>query len=124
MKIYQVELNIKAQSQQELDDLLDKMYAPLTSKEYEKIGDPVSVKDLDERHYEERIRYEENWHGEGEHYIFEGKWSDEDSWGLDTAFKLFDIDYKGYHGKGELINYQALTKIRELLKMRIPFYFG
>ena len=73
-------------------------------------------------HYEERIRYEENWHGEGEHYIFEGKWKNEPEtdWSLDTAFKLFDYDGR----KGELINYQAITKIRELMKLGIPFYFA
>lgn len=119
MKTYEVRLNIEAKNQQELDDLLDKMYAPLTSKEFDKVGDPVSIKNLDERHFEERIRYVEDWHGEGEHFLFECKQSDADSWGLDTACKLFD--YEGE--KGVLISYQALTKIRELMKMGIPYHF-
>ena len=66
-----------------------------------------------------RIRYEEDWCGRGEHYIFENKWTNEDEWGLDTAFKLLDYDGK----KGILLNYQALTKIRELQKLGIEFYF-
>ena len=64
-----------------------------------------------EPHYEERIRYVEDWHGDGEHFVFEGKWSDEDEWGLDSAFKLFPFR------DGEepnMINYMAQTKIREL----------
>lgn len=70
--------------------------------------------------YEERIRYEENWNGEGEHFIFEGKWTDEDEWGLDSAFKLFD--YEGE--KGAVISYTALTKIRELMKLGVKFHFS
>ena len=124
MRTYEVTLNIEVQNQQELDGLLDKMYEHLSTKDYEKVGDPVSIKDLDERHYEERIRYVEDWHGEGEHFLFEGKQSDEEAWCLDTAFKLFDLDYNGYHNKGELISYQALTKIRELRKMGIPYHFA
>lgn len=120
MRTYEVTLNVQAQNQQELDNLLDKMYERLTASEYEKVGDPISMKDLDERHFEERIRYVEDWHGEGEHFLFEGKQSDEESWGLDMACKLFD-----YNGeKGVLISYQALTKIRELIKMHIPYYFA
>ena len=61
-----------------------------------------------------RIRYEENWRGEGEYFIFECKFADEDEWGLDTAFKCED----------DRISYQALTKIRELMKMGIRFYFA
>lgn len=71
-------------------------------------------------HLECRIRYVEDWNGEGEHFVFENKWTNEDEWGLDTAFKL--IDYKDL--KGELVNYRALTKIRELMKLGIHFYFG
>ena len=119
MKHFEVKLEITAKNQQEMDELLDKMYAPLTTKEYEKVGDPVSIKNLDERHFEERIRYVEDWHGEGEHFLFEGKQSDEENWGLDMACKLFD-----YNGeKGVLISYQALTKIRELIKMKVPYHF-
>ena len=59
-----------------------------------------------------RIRYDENWNGKGEFYVFECRRSNEDEWGLDTAFKLMDKD----DIKGILINYQALTKIRECMK--------
>lgn len=67
-----------------------------------------------------RIRYEEDWNGMGEHFIFENKWSDEDEWGLEVAFKL--LDYNGK--KGEVISYQALTKIREWKRLGVDFYFG
>ena len=70
-----------------------------------------------------RIKYMEKcpWFGkeEVEAFVFENKWSDEDEWGLDTAYRLYDSDY----GKGELISYQALTKIRELQNLGIEFYF-
>ena len=69
--------------------------------------------------YEVRIRYAEDWNGKGEHFVFEGKWSDEEAWGLDTAYKL--LDYR--NEKGVLLNYEALTKIRELQRMGIRFYF-
>lgn len=69
--------------------------------------------------YEERIRYVENWNGNGEYFLFEGKWSNEEEWGLDTAFKCLD-----YHGeKGAVVSYQALTKIRELQRMGVPVSF-
>ena len=59
------------------------------------------------RVFQARMRYDENWHGQGEHYVFENKWSDEDEWGLDTAFPLVD----------DRIHYTALTKIRDLPKL-------
>ena len=77
--------------------------------------------------YEVRIRYDENWNGQGEYFVFEGKWTDEKEWGLDSAFKL--LDYRDENGnvheqdKAAVLNYQALTKIRELQKIGIPFYF-
>lgn len=71
-------------------------------------------------HLEVRIRYVENWNGQGEHFVFENKWTNEDEWGLDTAFKL--LDYNGK--KGEVVSYQALTKIRELMTLGVPFRFG
>lgn len=67
-----------------------------------------------------RIRYEEDWNGQGEYFIFENKWTNEDHWGLDTAFKLRDSETE----KGALIHYTALTKIRELQNLGIEFYFG
>lgn len=75
-----------------------------------------------------RIHYEEDWEGRGEYYVFETKWSDEKEWGLDTAFKL--LDYRGEDGtvheqdKGAVISYQALTKIRELMRMGCKIRFG
>ena len=65
---------------------------------------------------EGRIRYEENYRGQGEHFIFELKWSDEEEWGLDTAFKLHDAEYEGVKEEGVLVHYTALTKIREWMK--------
>ena len=121
-KTYEITLTIEAANKDVADNLLEKMWSPLTEKECCQITES-NLKDVDERHYEERIRFVEDWNGDGEHYVFEGKWSDEDSWGLDTAFKLFDLDYNGHHASYELISYQALTKIRELKKMGIPVYF-
>lgn len=67
-----------------------------------------------------RIHYEEDWYGMGEHFVFETKWSNEDEWGLDTAFKL--LDYNGE--QGAVISYQALTKVREWTRLSVDFYFG
>lgn len=67
-----------------------------------------------------RIRYEENWNGQGEHFIFENKWTDDEQWGLDVAFKLIDSETE----KGALLHYTALTKIRELKNLGIDFYFS
>ena len=77
--------------------------------------------------YEARIRYVEDWYGQGEHFVFEGKWTNEEEWGLDTAFKLLDYRDENWNvhekDKAAVLSYQALTKIRELQKMKIPFYF-
>lgn len=61
-----------------------------------------------------RIRYVEDWHGRGEHYLFEVKWSDEKEWGLDTAYGLIE----------DAIHYTALTKIREWQNLGIEFWFA
>lgn len=66
-----------------------------------------------------RIRYVEDWNGRGEYYLFENNWTNETEWGLDTAFKLLDYGEE----KGALLSYKALTKIMELQKMGISFYF-
>ena len=69
-----------------------------------------------------RIRYDENWHGEGEHYIFEWKYEDEDDnqWSMESAFPLVSYeDGKLVRGKGDLIHYTALTKVREWQKQGI-----
>lgn len=69
---------------------------------------------------EGRIRYEENWNGLGEYFIFETKWASEKEWGLDTAFKL--LDYKGE--QGVVMSYRTLTKVREWANLGIDFHFG
>ena len=69
-----------------------------------------------------RIRYVEDWHGEGEAFVFEWKWSDEDEnqWSLDSAFFLISVkDGELVYGEGDLIHYEALTKIREWRKQGI-----
>ena len=63
---------------------------------------------------EARIRYEEDWNGMGEHFVYELKRADEDEWGLDSAFKLID----------DRLSYQALTKIREYMRLGIDFHFS
>lgn len=60
-----------------------------------------------------RIRYEENWNGQGEYFIFENKWTDEEDWGLEMAVPCVD----------DRIHYTALTKIREWQNLGIEFYF-
>ena len=55
-----------------------------------------------------RIRYCEDWHGEGEHYVFEWRYDDEVEWNFECAAKLFNFgEYK------DMVHYTALTKIRE-----------
>lgn len=66
-----------------------------------------------------RIRYVEDWRGNGEHYLFENKWTNETEWGLDTAFKLLDYGEE----KGVVMSYQVLIKIRNMKKLGIEFYF-
>lgn len=56
-----------------------------------------------------RIRYDANWHNEGEHYVFEIKWSNEEEWGLEAAYPLIN----------DCIRYTALTRIREWMKLGI-----
>ena len=78
---------------------------------------------------EGRISYCKDWYGEGECFLFQTKWSDEPetAWGLDTAFYLLNPDgekMKIAHGDGEWLSYQALTKIREWLKLGVHIYFG
>lgn len=69
-----------------------------------------------------RIRYDENWMNEGEHYVFEFRWEDEgeNDWSMECAFPL--LSYKDGElvcGKGDLIHYTALTKVREWMKQGI-----
>lgn len=58
-----------------------------------------------------RIRYAENWHGEGEHFVFEWKWDDEDEnqWTLTCAAPVVN----------DMVHYTALTQIREWQKIGI-----
>lgn len=61
-----------------------------------------------------RISYVEDWHGEGEHYVFEWAFDGEDDWNFECAAPL--------HSFGEfkdMIHYTALTKIREWNKIGI-----
>ena len=61
-----------------------------------------------------RIRYCENWHDEGEHYVFEWRFDDEDAWCFECAAKLYSFgEFK------DMIHYTALTKIREWNKIGI-----
>lgn len=121
MKNFEVTMDVEARNEDEAYEMVS-----VVERKY---GDSVFVRrirDEDERRYEVRISYEEDWHGEGEHFVFEGKWSDEEEWGLDTAFKLLDFrNEKGFPiEQNVLLNYQALTKIRELIRSGIYFYFS
>ena len=114
-KYFTVKLEIAAESEKQIDKWLDQMPEEMGEACYD-----VQIKDHDAKHYEERIRYDEDWNGNGEHFVFEGKWSDEDDWGLDLAFTLFD--YK--EEKGALMSWKALSKIRDLMNLGIDFRFG
>ena len=67
-----------------------------------------------------RIRYEENWNGRGEYFVYETKWSNEKEWGLDTAFNLLDYGEE----KGAVVRYEAVTKIREWMRQGVEVHFG
>ena len=43
-----------------------------------------------------RIRYVEDWCGNGEHFVFENKWPDDEEWGLDSAFPICEIKDRAY----------------------------
>ena len=117
-KDFFVKLRIEAPSADYVDKMIERM--PHADRIWE-----CNIDDPDKPKLEARIRYVEDWHGEGEHFVFENKWTNEEAWGLDTAFKLLDFIKDGkVVEKGYLLSYQALTKIRELQKMGIPFYFG
>lgn len=63
-----------------------------------------------------RIRYEKNWNNDGEYYVFEWKYEDEDEnqWTTERAAKLYNFgEYK------DMIHYTALTQIREWNKIGI-----
>ena len=67
-----------------------------------------------------RISYVENWHGEGEHFVFEYRWDDEDEWSFECVAPLCSWeDGKLMTGKGDFLSYTALTKLREWSKLGI-----
>ena len=72
-----------------------------------------------------RIRYEKDWCGEGEHMIFENKWTNEKVWSLEAAFPFVSYDANGNMtlGKGDLLNYGVLNKIKEWKRLGVDFYF-
>lgn len=63
-----------------------------------------------------RIRYDENWDGNGEYVVFESRRANKcgDEWGLDTAYKVID----------DRISHEALLKVRQLIDLGIKFYFA
>ena len=107
MKEYEVKLTISAPNEEAIHKMIDSM------RNADSVWD-VDIVDPDEKRFEERIRYDENYNGRGEYFVFEGKYTDEDEWGLDTAYGL----------NNDRISYQALTKIRELIKHGTPFRFA
>lgn len=67
-----------------------------------------------------RISYVENWNNQGEYYVFEWKFENEDSWSFECAAPLCELkDGELKCGSGEMIHYTALTKIREWMKIGI-----
>ena len=61
-----------------------------------------------------RISYVKNWHDEGEHYVFEWRYEDEDEWNFECAAPLCEWkDNELKTGSGDFIHYSALTKIRD-----------
>lgn len=123
-KYFSVNLEIEAPNKEYVENMLERMCRPLPVKDVTRIVDE-EIKDPDEPKLECRIRYVENWGGQGEYFVFENKWTDETEWGLDSAFPC--VSYENGElvcGKGDMLNYQALTKVRELMKLGIHFYFA
>lgn len=111
-KYFEVKMEIHAPNKETVDRWIDGM--PHAEEIYD-----CEITDPDEPHLEGRVRYVKDWKGNGEHYVFENKWSNEDEWGLEAAFKLRDSGEE----KGVLLRYEALTQIREWMRLGIPFYF-
>ena len=61
-----------------------------------------------------RIRYVEDWFGRGEHFVFETRWSDEDTWGLDVAYPI----------KDDKVSYEAIFKLCQWSDLGISFFRG
>lgn len=74
----------------------------------------VNVQDDDAPRFITRIRYDEDYDGRGEAYVFECKWTHDNEWSLDCAYYLRD----------DMISYEALTKIRELKRNGVEFTFA
>lgn len=67
-----------------------------------------------------RISYVENWRNEGEHFVYEHRFEDEDDWTFESASPLCEWkDGKLKVGSGDFIHFEALTKIREWKKIGI-----
>ena len=123
-KYFKISFEVEAPNEEYVERMLERMFSGLPRSMAERVIDE-SIEDPDKPRLECRIRYEENWSGQGEYYVFENKWTDEEGWGLDCAFPLVSYDDgKLVVGKGDLLNYQALTKVRELMKLGIQFYFA
>lgn len=117
-KNFKVELEIEAPSEEYVEKMLERM------PHADRIWDSEII-DPDKPRLEARIRYEEDWNGRGEYFVFENKWTNEEYWGLDCAFACISFkDGEMVIGKGDLLNYQALTKVRELMRLGIRFYFA
>ena len=105
--LFNVSMEIIAPNEDYVHDMLDGM--PHSNKLYN-----VEIEDDDAPRFIERIRYVEDYEGHGEAYVFEGKWTNDNEWSLDTAFYL----------KDDMISYQALTKVRELMRNGTEFSFS
>lgn len=61
---------------------------------------------------EGRIRYDENWLGQGEHYVYEIRQKGEE-WSLECAFPVIN----------NAVHYEAITRIREWMKLGVDIHF-
>ena len=97
---------------------LDKAFAKMTDIAFDTLG--CYLEDLidDEMHEMEqpecRIRYCEKDQDGDECYIFEIRQSEGEEYGFSKSFRLID----------DRLSYQAITEIRELLKLGYKIYFA
>lgn len=113
MKDFTVTLKVEAENKDLVESMLDK----IASFPKVNIWDDEIVDD-DEPVFEGRIRYVEDFMDFGECYLFENRWSNEDSWGLEIAVPFHELN-----GEKVLIPYQALTQIREWQRLGMRFHF-
>ena len=106
-RTFTVTMEIEAYSEEQVYGMMDRLLNDRRCLSFD-------IEDENERKYLERCRYEADWNGKGEHFIFEGRWTDDDDWGLDMAVPV----------KNDMIHYTALTKIRELMRQDVEFFFG